>query len=87
MSNNHCDFVTVDLLANIADELKLTKNQVANFCGASRQQVSNWEKKGRMPAIRFAAVENALRKAEENRHIAAIDKINKLFQQNERKII
>jgi hypothetical protein len=80
MSNSHCDFVSVDLLENIADELKLSKKEIANFCGASRQQVLNWKKKGRMPAIRFAAVENALRKAEENRHIEAIKKINKLFE-------
>ena len=75
-----CDFVSVDLLNNIADELKLSKNEIASFANVTRQQIHNWEKKGRMPAIRFASIENALRKAENNRHIEAIKKINKLFE-------
>ncbi len=81
--NNHCDWISIDKAYEIIDELKLNKKQFALFSGLSPKssnQFGNWEKKGRMPAIRFAAVENALRKAEENRHIEAIKKINKLFE-------
>lgn len=80
--NNHCDFVSIDRAYEIIEKLKLTKKQFALFSGLSPNspnQFGNWEKKGKMPAIRFSAIENALIRAENQRHIEAILNINKLF--------
>lgn len=80
MTNNHCDYVSIELAWNLMYKLKLKKGEFARMCEVSTQQLRNWENKGRMPAIRFAAVENALRKEVSDELQKRISLINSIFE-------
>ncbi len=85
--NHHCDFITIDNLLELQENLNLFDNQLVKFCGLkSVQQLRNWKKKGRVPAVRFWAMQNELAKFFKKEYDRKTDMIWKITDEEKEKV-
>jgi len=60
MSNNHCDFVGIEVAYDLIDKLRVTKGDFARLCDVSHNTLNRWENKGRMPLFRLSNLREEL---------------------------